>query len=196
MDAAFCLRAIQYFPDARYTLIEPQADLQRHVQDLVDHGYRIEWLAIGAGNEPGMLDFTISPRADSSSFLPTRQEAAFSGRSQIRVEVSTLNELVRSRHLPIPEMVKIDAEGFDLKVLAGASDLLGKTEIFLVEAAVVARNLENTAAAVMDAMTTSGYRLVDITDLNRSPKHDALWLCEFAFINNTNSLLDGIQSYD
>ena len=33
----------------------------------------------------------------------------------------------------LPEMVKIDAEGFDLKVLAGASDLLGKTDIFLVE---------------------------------------------------------------
>jgi hypothetical protein len=28
-------------------------------------------------------------------------------------------------------MVKIDAEGFDLRVLRGASGLLGKTEIFL-----------------------------------------------------------------
>jgi hypothetical protein len=30
----------------------------------------------------------------------------------------------------MPDMVKIDAEGLDLKVLAGGSNLLGKTEVF------------------------------------------------------------------
>ena len=29
--------------------------------------------------------------------------------------------------------MKIDAEGFDVKVLAGASELFGQTEVFLVE---------------------------------------------------------------
>jgi hypothetical protein len=29
----------------------------------------------------------------------------------------------------MPDLVKIDAEGFDLKVLAGAKTLFGKTEI-------------------------------------------------------------------
>jgi hypothetical protein len=41
-------------------------------------------------------------------------------------------------------MVKIDAEGFDLKVLEGASDLLGRTDIFLVEVAICCAELENT----------------------------------------------------
>jgi FkbM family methyltransferase len=40
----------------------------------------------------------------------------------------TLNKLVASSDAGLPEMVKIDAEGFDLKVLAGASDLLAKTD--------------------------------------------------------------------
>jgi FkbM family methyltransferase len=48
----------------------------------------------------------------------------------------TLNEIVASSNAPFPEKVKVDVEGFDLKVLAGASELLGKTDIFLVEAAV------------------------------------------------------------
>jgi hypothetical protein len=52
------------------------------------------------------------------------------------VPVTTLKQIVFSSSAPVPDMVKIDAQGFDLKVLAGASDLFGKTDIFLVEALV------------------------------------------------------------
>lgn len=189
-------RAIEYFPDAYYTLIEPQAELRRHVQNLFDGGYKIEWLTAGAGDKPGILDFTVSLRPDSSSFLPTRQEAESAGLSQIKIKVLTLNDVVRSRNAPPPEMVKIDAEGFDLKVLAGASDLIGTTEIFLLEAGIVAHKIENTAAAVISTMEEAGYRLFDITDLNRSPKYDVLWLCELAFLKSSSSLLDAVTSYE
>ena len=188
--------AVNYFPDASYILIEPQEKLRRHVQDLIDGGYKIEWLTAGAGDKPGVLDFTVSLRSDSSSFLPTRQEATAAGFSQIKVDVLTLNDVVRTRNAAPPEMVKIDAEGFDLRVLAGASDLIGVTDIILTEAAVVAATFENTVDAVISKMTEAGYRLVDITDLNRSPKHDVLWLCELAFLRRGSSLLDGITSYE
>jgi FkbM family methyltransferase len=189
-------RALQYFPDAHYTLIEPQAELRRYAQDLLDGNFEIEWLTAGAGDKPGVLDFTVNSRPDSSSFLPTREEAQSAGFSQIKVEVCTLNDVVKSRDAPLPEMVKIDAEGFDLRVLAGASDLIGKTDIFLLEASIVPRNSENSAAAVIGAMADAGYRLVDITDINRSPRHDVLWLCELAFLRSGSPLLDGATSYE
>jgi len=44
----------------------------------------------------------------------------------------------------------------DLKVLAGASDLLGKTEVFLVKAAVCTP-VENSVAEVMRFMSNAGY---------------------------------------
>jgi hypothetical protein len=111
------------------------------------------------------------------------------------VPVMTLTEIVARGGASVPEMVKIDAEGFDLKVLAGASLLLGKTDIFLVEA-VVCGNYENAAAEVIKFMAEAGYRLVDITDLNRSPKHGVLWLCELAFLRNGCGLFDGATSYE
>ncbi len=83
-----------------------------------------------------MLPFTIATRDDSSTLSLSEQEAADAGLRRVPVEVKTLNEIVAASGLPFPEMVKIDAEGFDLKVLAGASELFGKTEVFLVEAAV------------------------------------------------------------
>lgn len=91
--------------------------------------------------------------------------------------------------------MKIDAEGLDLKVLAGASELFGKTEIFLAEASIGQLDFENTALTLILTMAKAGYRLIDITDLNRSPRHGVLCLCELVFLGNTSKLLDVATRY-
>jgi FkbM family methyltransferase len=187
--------AIRHFPDARFTLVEPQDQLKTYIQDLLDHGYKIQWINEGASDRPGNMPMSLSHRDDSSTFLVTDRHGQTTGLQQMTVPVKTLNEIVSSSSAGLPEMVKIDAEGFDLKVLAGASDLLGKTDIFLVEA-VVCGNYENFAAEVIQFMRNAGYRLMDITDLNRSPKHGVLWLCELAFLRNGCPLLNDIKSYE
>ncbi len=187
--------ALKYFPDAWYTLIEPQDHLRKYVQDLLARNGRIRWIGAGASDKPGTLPFTLACRDISSSFTPTAEAAKAAGLCQIEVPVITLNEIVRTSDAPFPDMIKIDAEGFDLRVLAGASELVGKTDIFLLEAAICAR-VYNPLAKVMHAMDHAGYSIFDITDLNRSPKYGALWLCEVAFLKRASHLLDGVDSYE
>jgi FkbM family methyltransferase len=174
--------ALKYFPNAQYTLIEPQDNLKTHVADLLSD--KITWVSAGAADRPGMLELAISDRDDSSSFALTGDY------QKVPVNVVTLNDLCHSA----PDMVKIDAEGFDLKVLSGASRLFGKTEIFLVEFGICTGH-ENTLSRVLLAMEHAGYSPFDITDLNRSPKTGRLWLGEMAFIRNDSKLLDGIREY-
>jgi FkbM family methyltransferase len=185
-------RTLQFFPDARYTLIEPQDHLKSHIQDLLDRGCKITWINAGASDEAGTLPFTISYRDDSSTFAPTPVDA---GAPRISVPVKTLNEIATTTGL-LPEMVKIDAEGFDLKVLTGASDLLGKTDVFFVEVAICCSEYENTIARVIHRMDEAGYKVIDITDINRSPKYGVLWLCELAFLRKESALLDPLTSYE
>lgn len=187
--------ALQHFPDARYTLVEPQDHLKAHVQDLLASGRDIHWITAGAGEVSGAMPMNLSHRDDSATFVLTDRHGQPTGSQQATVPVTTLNEIAASSGAPLPEMVKIDAEGFDLHVLRGASTLLGKTDIFLVEA-VVCGNYENSAAAVIQFMSNAGYRLMDITDLNRSPKHGVLWLCELAFLRNSSPLLNTVTSYE
>jgi FkbM family methyltransferase len=186
--------AIRYFPQAHYTLVEPQDELKICIKDLVDRGFHLHWINAGASDRPGVFPLRILGPDHSSTFLQTSRTEDESIR-QVEVPVRTVNEIVASSGLPAPEMVKIDAEGLDLKVLAGASDLMGTTEIFLAEASVGQKDFENTGLALIQTMAESGYRLIDITDLNRSPRHGVLWLCEFVFLNNTSKLLDVATRY-
>ncbi len=52
------------------------------------------------------------------------------------VPIFTLDKLVASDQLPIPEILKIDVQGYELEVLKGAEHLLGKTEIIILEASL------------------------------------------------------------
>lgn len=182
--------AMRFFPDAHFTLLEPQDHLKIHVQGLIDAG-KVTWINAGAGDKQELLPFGISHRDDMSTFLiqPNHAETIQT------IEVRTLNEIVSSAGGPPPDMVKIDAEGFDLRVLAGASDLFGKTEIFLVEA-ILQGDYENTALAVIQRMAAAGYRVMDITTLNRSPKNNVLWVLEIAFLSKNSGLIEKMSSYE
>ena len=166
---------------------------------LLEEAARSVWIGAGVGDKLGTLPFWISNRDDESNFILTRETAEAVGMRRIEVPVTTLNEIVRTSDAPFPDMVKIDCgRGLISRVIAGASELLGKTEVFLLEAVICAVTpghvFENTLANVVQTMGNAGYRVIDITDLNRSRKYGALWLCELAFLSNTSHLLDGIDS--
>ncbi|MGB7761911.1 MAG: FkbM family methyltransferase [Bryobacteraceae bacterium] len=183
--------ALQFFPDAQYTLLEPQDHLKAHVQDLIEAGHRIQWVNAGASDRSGTLPFHVSHRDDSSTFTSTEGDTS----PAIAIEVLSLDDLLVRNQLPLPDLVKIDAEGFDMKVLRGATTLLGKTEVFLLEASILCP-FENTLASAVQFMAEHGYRLIDITDTNRSPRDNVLWLTELAFLRKDSSLFSAVTSYE
>lgn len=182
--------AIKYFPDADYTLVEPQDNLKIYIQHLRDEGRKINWINAGAADKSGSMVFNVGVQDAQSSFVPSGSGPK-PGEKQITVAVKTLNEIAADGGF-IPDMVKIDAEGFDLKVLAGASNLFGKTDIFLVEA-MISGAYENTLAKVMKFMSDAGYHLIDMTTPKRHTEYSFLWLGEFAFLRNGSHLLDVVH---
>jgi FkbM family methyltransferase len=182
--------AIRFFPAARYVLVEPQGELEADIQDLRRHNHDVRWITGGVSDRPGELLLSITPNNDtSSSFILTAEEAAQFGFPQRRLPVFTINELVRKEFEAAPELVKIDAEGYDLKALAGAGEILGRTEVFFMEAAICATRIENSAFEVIRAMKDAGYMMIDLTDVNRRADSGLLWLCEFVFLKETSPLL-------
>lgn len=193
---AWTRETLKYFPESFYTLLEPQSKLKASMDDILNANPKVKFHTVGAGKEKGTFKFTILDRDDSCSFSYSEEEASKMGYTQIEVPVVTLNDLLPATKLPTPDIIKIDAEGLDLDVLAGASSFFGKTEIFMVEASVMCNVYENTFLKVIAFMDQSGYRVFDFTDLNRTIKHQALWLVEIVFIKKNGALDKAIYSYN
>lgn len=174
--------ALKNFPHAYYTLIEPQYWLKDSIKDILDQNSKVQFHAYGAGEKEGSFLFTIHDRDDSCSFKFTTEEAKAGGYKQIELPVITLNGLLANSELPVPDIIKIDAEGLDLEVLNGADSFFGKTEIFMVEAAVVLKSFDNSFLKLANFMDQKGYRLFEITDLNRPFNPKILWLVELVFV--------------
>jgi FkbM family methyltransferase len=186
-------RALTHFPDAHCTVIEPQERLRESLSDVLATNPRVHFHAVGAGRETGRFLFTIADRDDSCTFDMTPEEASTLGYRQVETPVVTLNDLLGASGLPAPELIKIDAEGLDLDVLDGASNFLGRTEVFLVEASVVEPGFRNTVSNVLRYMDAAGYRLFDITELNRPVHPKVLWLVELVFILRNGKLDTSLQ---
>jgi FkbM family methyltransferase len=181
--------ALRYFPDAYYTLLEPQNWLKKSFQDILDANSKVQYYPVGAGELEGSFPFTIVDRDDSCSFSYSQEEAKASGFEQIEIPVVTLNNLLANSELPVPDIIKIDAEGLDIDVLKGASTFFGKTEIFMVEAGVVNKSFDNSFLKLINFMDENNYRLFEITDLNRPFQPQVLWLVELVFVKK-NGFID------
>ncbi len=181
--------ALKHFPNAYYTLLEPQSWLKDSMLDLLEKSDKIKLHSVGAGEKKGSFNFTIVDRDDSCSFRYTKEEAEKAGYKQIEIPVVTLNDLLIDSKLPVPDIIKIDAEGLDIEVLKGASNFLGKTEIFMVEAGVVNKEFSNSFLKLITFMDENNYRLFEITDLNRPFASKVLWLVELVFVKK-NGYID------
>lgn len=178
---AWTRETMKYYPRAKYTLLEPQENLKHNFNDLLMSS-NVNYFACGAGAESGEFKFTIVDRDDSCSFRYSEEEAKAKGFKQVVVPVVTINELIERNNLAIPDLIKIDAEGNDLDVLEGCSNLFGKTEVFMVEAAIVNKLFKNNIYEIIHYMNSKGYNLFDITDMNRPWDLKVLWLVELVFV--------------
>lgn len=186
---------LKYFPDAYYTLLEPQYWLKSSMQDILSANKKVAFHGLGAGEVAGAFQFTMHERDDSCSFRYTAAEASAAGLKQVEIPVVTLNKLLGESDFPVPDIIKIDAEGLDIEVLKGASDYFGKTEVFMVEAGVTNQIFSNSFLVMLNFMDQQGYRLYEITDLNRPFPLQVLWLVELVFVKK-GGFIDTVKAYE
>lgn len=173
---------LQYFSDATYYLFEPQQNLKKDIIEVMGDNKKYKLFSLGVGNVNGILNFTIHDRDDSCTFSYTKEEAKEQGLRQEEIPIVRLEDFIKEKQLKRPNILKIDAEGLDLQVLRGAESLLKDCEVIMVEVAIVNKRIDNTALKMLSFMDEYGYKIFDITDLNRPFSNKILWLSEFVFI--------------
>jgi FkbM family methyltransferase len=169
---------LRAFPDARLLLIEPLAEFDAVLRRLADRRDAVVVHA-AAGREAGSIELNVTPAlSDASSYASAD---AVDVRRRV-VPVTTVDAEVRRSDLPGPYLLKIDVQGGELEVLAGATKTLEHTELIVLEASLF--HLYDGApdiTLVIKYLDAIGFVLYDVFGGDRRPLDGALAQVDLAF---------------
>jgi FkbM family methyltransferase len=123
------------FPDAAQLLIEPRKEclpaLEKHAAACRERGLEVRIENVAVGDVEGVAEFQVAEKGESSSLLTPADKTQAA--AVVQVPVKTIDGLLQERPLPGPIFLKVDAEGYDLKVLQGAVNTLPLCSMVMVE---------------------------------------------------------------
>jgi len=169
------------FPRAHFYLIEPVAEFEPFIREYASR-YDMKYVIAAAGSEAGeiMINIHSDPRRTSLLSRP----------SVIRrtVPVVTLDGQCGGQQNG-PYLLKVDTEGHELSVLAGAGATLRRSDVVILETRLVAYvDGLPEFSAIVSYMQERGFRLYDIVDGGYRPLDGALEVLDLAFIPEGSAL--------
>jgi FkbM family methyltransferase len=159
--------AAEVFPRAQFVLFEANRD---HAGALAASGKRHVVAALGA-SDGGTRAFHVPRAGDvtgASLYVENTAHYAQANLQVREVETVRLDTLVARERLPAPDLIKIDVQGAELDVLAGAAETVRAASALIVEVSFVDYNKGGPLAAdVIAAVDRLGFRCADLCEVHR-----------------------------
>jgi FkbM family methyltransferase len=166
----------EVFPPARFVLFEANRD---HAAELAASGCRHVIAALG-DKDGGTRAFHVPRQGDvtgASLYVENTAHYADANLQVREVEVVRLDTLVARETLPPPDLIKVDVQGAELEVLAGASETLRTVGALIVEVSFVDYNKGGPLVAeVIAAVDRLGFKCADLCEVHRSGRNFVLQL--------------------
>ncbi len=125
----FALHCADHFPKARIIAFEPVGETFRHLlEQTAPHG-SIECVNVACGDEIGIVELFLHDRSTMNSLHPDQNVNSHQGQRSERVSVTTIDQYARDHAISKIDLLKVDAEGFDLNVLQGAQEMFSSRRI-------------------------------------------------------------------
>jgi FkbM family methyltransferase len=167
------------FPDVRYVMVEPLEESRPFLDDLVATYPGSIAVHAAAGRAAGEADFIVDPSLSGSSFLLKPKFGEIR-----KVRVVAIDDLVQEHQLEGPFILKLDVQGFELEVLAGAEQTLKSTEAVITEASLWADRKREGMTKLVDLINWFNDRnfvLYDVAQIVRRKLDDAIAEMDLVF---------------
>jgi FkbM family methyltransferase len=177
------LKAI--YPDARIVMIEPREDARPSLASVARKFPGVTIVNKLIGSEVGEVEYFDAN--DRSSILPDHDGTSFGVKKH--AAMTTIDQLMEEMALT-PDFIKLDVQGAELEVLAGATRSLSAASAVLMEVSMLEFQKGNPLLAdVIKFMDERDFRVYDILALWHRPLDGALAQGDFFFLKNGHSLL-------
>ena len=127
-----------------------------------------------SGEDGRVLDFVEN---ETASHVVLSSGGSRNGRIS-----ESLDALLGRKQLPFPDFIKLDVQGFELMVLAGAEKSLKHAEFCLLEVTTLNLFDEPMLLEVLTFMDKYNFQAYDIAELMRRPYDNALYQIDLLFV--------------
>lgn len=184
--------ACTIFPSAKLYLIEPQIEMKPHLEKFCTQFKNATYFLAGASAEKKDAILTIWDDLQGSSLLPPTDEVLLKSGKQRKVNLITIDELIESEKVDLPDLIKLDIQGYELEALKGAERTFGYTEVYILEVSLFSWSDLNSEAPlfadVVNFMLERGYVVYDFAGFLRRPLDGALGQCDVCFVKENGFL--------
>ncbi|MFM8458168.1 MAG: FkbM family methyltransferase [Chthoniobacterales bacterium] len=177
---------LEVYPEACVLLIEPQSDCQTVLQALAAADKRVSLRQTLLGKSAGEMRFLVE---GSNSRVLTGEWTPGPGARVENYPVATLYDVAREEGFSDAQFIKLDLQGHELDALAGAGDLFGRCELFLVEVSWLRIGEVPLMHEVLRVFVEKGYQPYDILGHNYRRRDRALWQTDIMFVRGDSPLI-------
>jgi len=109
-------------------------------------------------------------------------------------KMRTLDFCIKEFNLNIPNLVKIDTQGFEFQIISGLLQNLNKVDIIIAELnhIDIHKNVK-LAEDVINLLYTNDFIIYDIVEIHRRPFDNAIWQTDFMFVRKNSFLRENKQ---
>lgn len=104
-------------------------------------------------------------------------------------KMRTLDTCIEEFGLDVPNLIKIDVQGFEYQILSGFLKNLSKVDVIIAELnhIDIHRNVK-LAEDVIQLLHINGFVMYDIVEIHRRPFDGAVWQTDFMFVRKDSFL--------
>jgi len=178
---SWSLACAEVFPKAQFVLVEPLAEFAPFLVEAAGRLGNARYVAAAAGSSDGQATVHVHRDLVGSSTYREREPGLES--ESRRVEARTLDSILGEAGAQPPYLLKLDVQGAELDVLAGATEALRQTSLLVLEVSFFEFFAGGPDfAAVVERMAAEGFALYDVLGLSYRPLDGALAQADVLFV--------------
>jgi FkbM family methyltransferase len=183
----FALGCKPLFPGSKYVLIEPLEEYARALEEVVATLPAAELVRAAAAAKRGEITINVHRDLVGSSLYLEHEDSSVNGVPRT-VPTVALDDLAREKQWRPPYLLKVDVQGAELEVLAGARETLRATEYVLLEVSFFEFFANGPLFHdVVAFMKSHGFVAYDVFGFQYRPLDNALSQADIAFVREGGS---------